>query len=36
VALAAAVTIVLVQRRRVMLAVLAGEAVLVCGAVWSS
>lgn len=33
-ALAVAVTIVLAWRRRVMLAVLAGEAVLIGGAVW--
>ncbi len=35
-ALAVAVTIVLTWRRRVMLAVLAGEAVLIGGAVWLS
>jgi branched-subunit amino acid transport protein len=35
-ALAVAVTVVLACRRRVMLAVLAGEAVLIGGAVWLS
>lgn len=35
-ALAVAVTIVLVWRHRVMLAVLAGEAVLIGGAIWLS